>query len=64
MKGYSFKEFQKILEDNNWKIKSCKGDHYTFEKNNTLNIITVPYRRKEICRPLAKRLLKEAGINQ
>ena len=62
MQGYSPKEFVTILMSCGWELSHKNGTHHTYANPNNNRIITVPMSRKEICRPLAKRLMKQAGI--
>lgn len=63
MKGYKAQEIIKLLIDNGWKLSHYSSNHYTYEKSDCNNIITVPtHRRKEISRPVACKILKMAGI--
>jgi predicted RNA binding protein YcfA (HicA-like mRNA interferase family) len=61
MSGYTPREFADILVDNGWCFKTKRGSHATYYKTGHSNIITIPC-HGELCRPMAKRLLKEAGI--
>jgi predicted RNA binding protein YcfA (HicA-like mRNA interferase family) len=64
MKGYGYTpdKFIKILIKNGWKFSHCKSNHYTYEKENTKSIITVPTHKQELSRPIVAKLLKMAGI--
>ena len=63
MIGFTTKQFCELLRKHGWIPKNTKGNsHLPFEKLGVSRNISVPMSRKEICRPLAKRLLKEAGI--
>lgn len=62
MKGYSPKEFADLLGDYGWQCSRRTRMHHTYVKDNCRDIITIPFHQKEICRPMAKRLLKMAGI--
>lgn len=58
MPGYTPKEFITILMSKGWVLSHKKSTHHTYMNPNMNYIITVPMSKKEICRPLAKRLLK------
>jgi len=62
MKGYTPNEFAKILNEYGWEFSRKNRRHHTYEKQGYEKIITVPFHKKEISRPLAQRLLKMAGI--
>jgi len=61
MQGFSPREFTGILISNGWH-RSHGGTHVSFVKNGCNRIITLPFHGRELSRPLAKRLLKEANI--
>jgi predicted RNA binding protein YcfA (HicA-like mRNA interferase family) len=62
MKGFSPKSFIALLTENGWELSHHKSNHYTYRHPGKKNIITVPDHQGELSRPLAKRLLKEAGL--
>ena len=63
MCGYTFKQISNLLEENGWIYKRQKGSHKIYCKIGYINNIAIPFNREEICRPMAKRILKEAGIS-
>jgi predicted RNA binding protein YcfA (HicA-like mRNA interferase family) len=65
MRGYTARQLVNILTDNGWMLKHSKGSHFTYFKDGMPNVVTVTYHcdSAEVCRPMAKRLLKEAGIH-
>jgi len=64
MRGYTLKEMSQILTQNGWNLSHRKSSHITFQNDNANDHITLPDHGKstEICRPLAKRILKQAGL--
>ena len=64
MKGYTLKEMSQILTQHGWKPSHRKSSHITFQNDDSINHITLPDHGKsiEICRPLAKKILKQAGL--
>ena len=63
MKGYTYRDMADILRKNGWEINHRKSSHVSFKKSNCDKIVTIVADKKELSRPLCKRLLKEAGIN-
>jgi predicted RNA binding protein YcfA (HicA-like mRNA interferase family) len=64
MKGFTPKEFADLLIANGWKYSHHSSNHYNYCKDGCTKIMTVNFHfKKEMSRPLCKRLLKEAGIN-
>jgi predicted RNA binding protein YcfA (HicA-like mRNA interferase family) len=61
MKFISFKEFVRILKENGWEENRINGSHYIFTKIGMGKTISIP-RKKNVCQPMIKRLLKEAMI--
>lgn len=57
MKQYTYKEFSKILKNNDYYYKRCSGSHYIYYKNG--NHISVP-RNLNAC--IARRLIKENNL--
>ena len=64
MRGYTLKEMSQILTQNNWRKMHRKSSHITFQNADTNQTLTIVDHgnNKEICRPLAKKLLKQAGL--
>ena len=62
MQGYTYREFSDLLKNNGWQPQHRKSSHVTYSKPNCNKIITLVADKKELSRPLCKRLLKEAGI--
>ena len=64
MRGYTLKEMSQILTQHGWKPSHRKSSHITFQNDDSNNHITLPDHGKsiEICRPLAKKILKQAGL--
>ena len=64
MRGYTLKEMSQILTQHGWRPSHRKSSHITFQNENTDNHITLVDhgKSKEICRPLAKKILKQAGL--
>jgi len=66
MRGYTLKEMSQILTQHGWFESHRKSSHITYQNanNENHNHITLPDhgRSEEICRPLAKRILKQAGL--
>ena len=57
-KGYTGKEFKKLLSKNGYIYSRCKGDHFTYKKDK--NTITFNFRK--LTRSLAQRLIKEYSL--
>lgn len=62
MQAITTKQFSDLLLQYGWKINHRKGSHITFVRAGFNYHITIVERKKEISRPLAQRLLKQAGI--
>ena len=64
MQGYTLKEMSQILIQHGWYTTRRKSSHIIFENIHIKQIITLPDHGKstEICRPMARRLLKEIGL--
>ena len=62
IKGYKFREFEKILKRNNFEIDRYSGDHRIYVRNGSH--ITIPFKKgcRELPRPMIKRLIKENNI--
>jgi len=59
MRGYSPREFDEILKKKGWSLSRISGSHHTYTHPESKRVITVPTKKREICRPLSKRILKE-----
>ena len=55
MKQWTHKEFVKLIENNGYSFKRCKGSHYIYE-NKEGRHITIP---KQLNSVIALRLIKE-----
>ncbi len=55
------RKFDKLLRKNGWEIKSEKK-HRKYIHPNKPNHICIPVHDKDVYEPMARRLLKEAGI--
>lgn len=62
MKGYSPREFMKLLVSNGWRFDRGDGSHVTYIKPGEHGIVTFPDKGKELSRPLVSRLIKEAHL--
>jgi len=64
MKGYTYREFLKILNKNGWYRISQTGTHAKFRKEGDTckNSLIIPRRDGEVSRPLVKRTIKELGL--
>lgn len=63
MRGFTPREFADILIQNGYYHCHHSSNHYNFKKDGCSKIITVNFHdRKEMSRPICKRLLKEAGL--
>jgi predicted RNA binding protein YcfA (HicA-like mRNA interferase family) len=62
MRGYTAKDINDILTQHGWQYRGTRGSHITYFKAGISNIVTVPSHNGELCRPLTRRLLREAGI--
>lgn len=62
MRGITTKQFSELLLQYGWQIGHRKSSHITFVKTGVNYHITIVQRKGEISRPLAQRLLKQAGI--
>lgn len=61
MKEYKLKDIQRILKDNGYILTRTAGDHYIYAKPDQPLTFSIPSRR-DLPRPMVKRLLKEHGI--
>jgi len=57
-RDYSFREFDKILRNNNFEFKSSKGDHFKYVRDNDQIIIT----RRNPNKMVMRRLIKEHNL--
>lgn len=66
MRVYTFKELDDIITSHGWVQQRQRGSHVTYCKKGVSYIISIPRRtlKSEICSPMVRRLLKEAGIQQ
>ena len=62
MQGYTPEQLIKILKQYDWQPKRKNGSHITLENIHTHQTITVPDHRHELCRPMTRRLLKDANL--
>lgn len=57
-KEFSSQEFIRILLDNGFEYKSCKGDHKKFRRGNETVVVN-----KNLNKMVARRLIKEHMLN-
>ena len=62
MKQYTPKELVKIFRKDGWEIKA-NGCHIKMTKENINYTVSIPNHEKIVSMPLARRLLKESGVN-
>lgn len=62
MRGYSPREFIRLLIDNGWRLDRSCGTHRTFRKDGEAYIVTFSEKGKELSRPLIQRVIKEAHL--
>jgi predicted RNA binding protein YcfA (HicA-like mRNA interferase family) len=62
MISYKPREISSIIEHNGWTYRRQTGSHKIYDKDGCKINIAIPFGKKEICLPMAKRILKEAGI--
>jgi predicted RNA binding protein YcfA (HicA-like mRNA interferase family) len=65
MKGmisYKPREISSMIENNGWIYKRSNGSHRIYSKSGCNTNIVIPFGGKEVSLPMAKRLLKEAGV--
>ena len=55
MKQWTYKEFAKLVENNGYFFKRCKGSHYIYE-NSKGSHISIPIHLSSV---IARRLIKE-----
>lgn len=60
-KQYTFKELDKMLRQNGYRMVRSKGSHRIY-KNDEGNTICIPERRKEVNRVLAARIVKQNNL--
>jgi predicted RNA binding protein YcfA (HicA-like mRNA interferase family) len=56
------KQVMDILLENGWHLDRIHGSHHIFKKESALRPVVVPLHGKKDIGPLAKIILKEAGI--
>ena len=56
------KQIMDKLKENGWALDRINGSHYVFKKDGASRPVTVPFHGKKDMGPLAKIILKEAGI--
>jgi len=61
MKEYKLKDIQRILQDNGYTLARKAGDHWLYSKPEQPLMFSIPAKR-DLPRPMVKRLLKEHGI--
>ena len=62
MKSYSPKEVMKILEENGWKLKNIKGDHYIYKKTGMMYEVVIPFSRNDVRIGIIKDIERKSGI--
>jgi len=60
MKVYSFREAQRIVEKNGWKLVRIKGDHFYYKKEEYQNLLNLSL---GLNRMVWQRIVKECDIN-
>jgi len=60
MKVYSFKEGQRIVYKNGWKLVRMNGDHFYYKKEGNPRLLTLSL---NLNRMIWQRLIKEFDIN-
>lgn len=58
----TFKELEKIITHDGWKLKKVVGSHYQYIHNNKKGKVTIPKHSGDIKMPIVKSVLKQAGI--
>ena len=62
MKEFTPREFEKILNSNGFHYSHHSSNHKNYKRDGLDKVITVNFHNRIMSRPMAKRLLKEAGI--
>ena len=62
MREYPIRDFIRILNENGWFHEHHSSNHYVYSKNGFPNKLTVNFHERTVRPVIAKRLLKEAGI--
>lgn len=58
----TFKEIDKMLKDDGWKLKSCVGSHFRYTHPSKPGKVTVPSHKGDIPKGTANSILKQAGL--
>lgn len=57
-----FKEIERILLDNGWKLKDTKGSHFQYTHPTKPGKVTIPHHPGDIPSIIIKSILKQAGL--
>ena len=57
-----FKELEKIILDEGWRLSSCVGSHYHYEHSTKKGKITIPNHRGDIKKAVVNSVLKQAQL--
>lgn len=58
----AFKQIEKILKENGWKLKSIVGSHYQYTHPEKGGKVTVPHHKGDIPPKTLSSILKQAGL--
>lgn len=58
----TFKEMEKILKKDGWKLKSVEGSHHQYVHNTKPGKVTVPRHKGDFSPKMVSSILKQAGL--
>jgi len=60
----NFKELEKIIKADGWKLKNVVGSHYHYEHSVKSGKVTIPYHKGDITKVVVKYVLQQANIDR
>jgi predicted RNA binding protein YcfA (HicA-like mRNA interferase family) len=57
-----FKEIEKIILADGWRLKKTKGSHYQYTHPTKPGKVTIPNHRGDIAPIIVKQIFKQAGL--
>jgi len=57
-----FKEVEKMISDDGWKLKTIRGSHHHYIHPKKLGKVTIPMKKSDLDKGTIKSIKKQAGL--
>lgn len=60
----NFRELEKVILDDGWIYKSCRGSHYQYVHPTKFGKVTIPYHKGDLTKAVIHSVYKQAGLTK